>query len=195
MNKVSNTTATEANKNTAMTASPQSKNEKTAAAENRIAPLFVEAEKMLEKLADVTKETAQKAYEFFQKRGGELGRELDDWFKAESMIMRPVPVKVTETKDFVNVRAVVAGFKPEEIEISVKGNELFLSGKTESQEKKEDENTFYSEWRSNHFCRRLTLPSEVSADSVQANLKDGVLELSLPKVAEQEAAKISVKTA
>src|SRR5688572_17360589 len=75
--------------------------------ENGLSPIFVEAEKMFERFAEVTKETAKKAFEFFQRRGGEFGKELDDWFKAESEILRPVPVEITQTNGQINVTAAV----------------------------------------------------------------------------------------
>ena len=155
-------------------------------------PMLVKAEKMFERLADITKETAHKAYEIFQRRGGEFGRELDDWFHAESEVLLPVKVEITETDDKINVRAAVPGFKPEEIEVSVKDNILILSGESESFEKREDENTVFSEFRSNKFCRQLTLSSEVDEDKVKAKLKDGVLQLTLPKVPEKEAKQVLI---
>jgi HSP20 family protein len=166
--------------------------EEVKAAPRNLPPFFVEAEKMFDRLAELTQETAHKAYDFFLKRGGEFGRELDDWFKAESEVLRPVAVEITETKDIINIKATVPGFKPDEIEISVKDNILILSGKTEVEEKKEEENTVYSEWRSNRFFRQLTLSSEIDVEKVEARLKDGVLQLTLPKIAPREAKQVAV---
>jgi HSP20 family protein len=160
--------------------------------ENGLSPIFVEAEKMFERFSELTKETAKKAFDFFQRRGGEFGRELEDWFKAESEVLRPVPVEITESNGQINVSAAVPGFKPEEIEVSVKDNTLILSGKTEAEEKKEDEETFYSEFRSNRFFRQMTLPCEVEAEKVEANLEDGVLKLTLPKLPAREATQVKV---
>ena len=100
--------------------------------------------------------------------------------------------EITETGDKINVRAAVPGFKPEEIRVSVKNNLLILSGETESREKREEENTIFSEWRSNKFCRQFPLSSEVDAEGIEAKLKDGVLQLTLPKLAAQEAKQITV---
>ena len=155
-------------------------------------PMLVKAENMFERLADITKETARRAYEIFQRRGGEFGRELDDWFRAESEVLLPVKVEVTETGDQINIRAAVPGFGPEDIEVSVKDDVLILSGETESHKKSEDENTVFSEFRSNKFCRQLTLSSDVDEDKVTAKLKDGVLKLTLPKVPEKEAKQVPV---
>ena len=161
----------------------------------KFSPVFVEAEKMFERLAGITKETAQKAFEFFQKRGGEFGKEIDDWFNAESKVLRPVAVEITETDGSVNVTAAVPGFKPEEIEISVKNDLLIISGETEKREERKDENVIYSDWESNRFFRQLTLPGVVDSEKVEAVLKDGILRLSLPKVAALETKHVAVKAA
>jgi HSP20 family protein len=158
-------------------------------------PAFVEAEKMFDRMADITRETAARAFDYFMSRGGMFGTRFDDWLKAESEILRPTPVEITETKDMVNLKAAVPGFKPNEIEISIKDNDLIMSGERNVAEKNEDENTFYSEWHSNRFFRKLTLPSDVETEGVTANLKDGILTMSLTKKAAEEAAKIKVQTA
>lgn len=156
-------------------------------------PVLIEAEKMFERLSELTKETAQKAYELFERRaGGGFGTDLDDWLRAESEVLMPVRTEITETPEKISVRAAVPGFKPDEIKVSVKDNNLILSGETESNEKREDENTVYSEWRSDRFCRRFTLSSEVDAEKVEAKLQDGVLLLTLPKLSAQEAKQIPV---
>ncbi len=188
--------ATTRKKNTeqtnALATRPKSETERKA---EGFRPILVEAEKMFERLAEFTTETAHKAFEFFQRRGGRLGHELEDWYRAESEVLLPVMVDVTETDDRINVRAAVPGFKPDDIEVSVKDDILILSGETESRDKREDENTVLSEWRSNRFFRQLRLPSEVDPERVAAKLKDGVLQLTLPKVPEHEAKQVPVKTA
>ncbi|HEX6127296.1 MAG TPA: Hsp20 family protein [Pyrinomonadaceae bacterium] len=168
----------------------------TNAAMETISPTFVEAEKMFEKLTDITMETARRAFEFFRERGGEWGREVEDWFKAESEILRPVPVEIRESKDNLFVKAAVPDFKPDEIEVSVKDNMLIISGKTESRNEPDEEaNTIVREWRSNRFFRQLTLPSPVLAEKVTAKLTNGMLELTLPKAAEHGATKVAVAAA
>lgn len=159
---------------------------------DNFAPIFVETEKMFDRLADLTGEIAHKAFGFFRQRGGEFGHQLEDWFRAESEILLPVPVEITETKDNINIRVAVPGFKPEEIEVSIKDEILILSGKTEIEKKEEDENTIFSEWSSNKFCRQLILPSKVEAEKVKAKLKNGVLQMTLPKIATDKEIQITV---
>lgn len=158
-----------------------------------LSPVFVEAEKMFEKLTEVTEETARNAYEFFLKRGGQFGNPLDDWFSAEARLLRPVAVEITETDGMINVSAAVPGFKPDEIKLSVKDDQLILSGETEKCEESKDENLVYTDWVSNRFFRHLTLPAAVLTENVEAELKEGILRLSLKKAVSEEPKRIAVK--
>ena len=158
-------------------------------------PAFVDAERMIEKFAEITKETAARAYDFFVDRGAQLGTHLEDWLRAEAEMLRAAPAKITETKDMVNVLIAVPGFNADEIEVSVIDDMLIVSGETKDEMKEEGENTFYSEWRSDRFLRKLALPTAVDTKNVDAKLKDGILKLGLKKSAEHEVAKVKVQAA
>jgi len=155
-------------------------------------PTFTEAERMFERMAEVTRRAAENAFSFFSERGGELGRELEDWFKAETELLRPAPIEITENSKEIKVKAIVAGFDPENIEVKVKDNSLTINGESEEKKRNDDESTFYSEWRSNRFFRQMTLPSEVDAERTRADLSDGVLEIVLPKLRGKEPTKVKV---
>ncbi len=79
--------------------------EKPAAASPAGKPLFVEAEQLFEQMKELTQNIAQRAYDFFEARGREFGREFDDWFRAESEVLRRVPVEIKEVGDKLTVRA------------------------------------------------------------------------------------------
>lgn len=157
-------------------------------------PMFVEAERLLERMAELTTEIGHRAFEFFRMRGGELGRELDDWFNAEREVLRFVPVEMTETDSNILVTAAVPGFKPEEIEISIKDNLLIITGKTETKQRKDEESVVLDEWRSNQFLRQFTLPTPVDPVNATATLKDGILALTMPKTT-AEPKKVAVVAA
>ena len=154
---------------------------RSAVSGSPVAPAFVEADKMLEKMAELGREISAKAFEFFTLRTGGLDSRLDDWLKAESEFLQPATVEITETNNVVNVRVSIRGFKLQDIEVSIKNDCLFLSGETDIEAQREAEKTFYSEWRSNRFCRKLQLPTEVIAEGVETNLHDGILTLTLKK--------------
>jgi len=90
--------------------------------------------------------------------------------------------------------AEVPGFKMDEIEVSVMGNQLTIKGRRESSA--EEGTTFHRrERRTGEFMRTLTLPVDVDAEAVEATLKDGVLTVVMAKAKAALARKITVKSA
>jgi len=101
---------------------------------------------------------------------------------------------VKETKDAYIFRADLPGVKDEDLEISLTGNRLTISGKRE-QEKREQSDTYYASERSyGSFSRVFTLPEGTDGDNVKAELKNGVLELAVPKKPEVQPRKINIRT-
>lgn len=103
--------------------------------------------------------------------------------------------EIKETKDGFVFKADVPGVKESDLEISVTGNRLSIGGKREA-EKKEQTDTYYAYERSyGDFMRVFTLPDGVDTNSVQAELKDGVLMLNIKKTPEAQPKKIAVQSA
>jgi len=102
-------------------------------------------------------------------------------------------IDLTETDKSVEVRMDLPGVKPEEISIEVSGNTLRVSG--ERKEEKEEKGKTYHrvERYSGTFARAITLPCAVKDERVDAECKDGVLTISLPKADEAKTHKIKVK--
>ncbi len=101
--------------------------------------------------------------------------------------------EVKETKDGYLFRADLPGVKEKDLEISLTGNRLTVSGKREEESKDEGERYFTYERSYGTFSRSFTLPDGVDPDSVQAELKEGVLSLTIGKKPEVKARKIEVK--
>jgi HSP20 family molecular chaperone IbpA len=72
---------------------------------------------------------ARRAHELFEARGREHGHDLDDWLQARSELLCPVSIGMSESKDRVSVRANVAGFDPDEIEVSVEPGRITIMGR------------------------------------------------------------------
>jgi HSP20 family protein len=157
-------------------------------------PLFVEAEKLLEQMKEFSQAISHRAYEFFETRGRELGHELEDWFSAESEVLRRVPVEIQESDNQLIVRAELPGFNANEIQVSVEPRRISISGKVEMAAEPKAEKTVYTDRRPNRFCRLLDLPAEVDPTQAAARLKHGILELTLPKVAASKVIQVEVKS-
>ena len=82
----------------------------------------------------------------------------------------------------MTLRAELPGFRKEDVEISVSGNLLTISGETGSEEKEEKGEYYRSEISRGAFSRTLALPVEVDESKAKASMKDGMLELTLPKI-------------
>ncbi len=101
---------------------------------------------------------------------------------------------IKETKEAFVFKADVPGVKESDLEITLTGNRLSIAGKRES-EKKEQTDTFYAYERSyGDFMRAFTLPEGIDTNSVQAELKDGVLMLTIKKTPEAQPKKIAVQS-
>src|SRR5512133_1236630 len=102
--------------------------------------------------------------------------------------------EVKETKDGYVFKADLPGIKEKDLDISLTGTRLTVSGRREEEKKQEEERYFAYERSYGSFSRSFTLPEGVDAEHVQAELKDGVLTLSLAKKPEVKARKIEVQT-
>jgi HSP20 family protein len=102
---------------------------------------------------------------------------------------------VFERDGKVVLRADLPGLKAEDIDVTVQGDLLTLSGKREEEREVKEENYYCSERSFGEFSRTIRLPEGTSADSVEATYVDGVLEVTVPKPvqAEAKAEKVPVK--
>lgn len=135
---------------------------------------------------------ARRAFEIFDGNGHIFGNDLEDWFKAESELLHPVHVDVSETDEGLSVHAEVPGFTPKELEISVEPRRLTIMGKRETKEERKTKKTVYKERCSGEILRMVDLPAEINTEKVKATLENGVLSLEMPKAA--PAKKIAVET-
>jgi len=165
--------------------------------EHHLAPIKVtEFEKIFNRMHEMQETISRRAFELFEEGGRIFGRDLDNWFKAESELLHPVNVSIEETGEGLKVEAEVPGFKAEELEVSVEPRRLTITGKREAvKEEKKKGKAIYSERRAERILRVVELPVEVNAENVSAMLKDGVLEFTLSKAAPAKKITIEKKAA
>jgi len=85
------------------------------------------------------------------------------------------------------------GFKKDEIDINICGNSVEISGCKETKTDEKNKDYVRKERMSESFYRTMTLPEEVKYEEVSADLKDGVLEIMLPKKNPKPRKKIAIK--
>jgi HSP20 family protein len=131
---------------------------------------------------------------------GELDRLFDDFFGSPMRrtgdgqpqgVWAPA-VNVREDVNNYYVEAEVPGMSKDDLQIEVENNVLSLRGERRFEKKDEQENYHFVERSYGSFYRSFALPKNVDGDSIQAEYKDGVLHVTLPKRPEVKPKKISV---
>jgi HSP20 family protein len=117
---------------------------------------------------------------------GEADGAVTDWLPA---------VDIIEEKDRFVLRADVPGVEPKDIEISMDAGVLSLSGQRYEEARSEDAGMQRVERVSGRFFRRFSLPDTADAEGIKALSRNGILEVSIPKLPEVQARRIEVETA
>ncbi len=131
-----------------------------------------------------------------------LRREIDRLFEEPFGFLAPSTsffegwtpaVDIFEDKDKYTVKAELPGMKKEEIEVSLVGNTLTISGERKQELEKQERESYRSERYFGRFQRSVTLPEQVQENKIEAAYKNGVLTITLPKAEETKPRQISIK--
>jgi HSP20 family protein len=150
---------------------------------------------LVDRIQELFDLVSRRAYEIFDSNGRAIGRDLADWFQAEAELLHPVRLDLSESEDTFTVHAEVPGFTEKELEITVEPRRLIISGKHEAKEESKTKKMVRSERHANQILRVLDLPGEVDTEKAKATLKNGVLELEMPKAAPAKKVQIQARAA
>ena len=100
---------------------------------------------------------------------------------------------VYTTPDSLVVEAALPGVKPEDVDITVLGETLTISARTNSEQSRGEDGYTYREIRRGSFTRTVTLPSGLKSDAATASFENGLLRLSFPKAEEAKPRQIQIK--
>lgn len=158
------------------------------------APLrFVPPSDLFERVQKLHDLIARRAFEIFDDNGKTIGHDLEDWLKAESELVQPVHVDVSESNGSLIVKAEVPGFTARELEVALEPRRVTITGNRETKDERKDKKTIYTEICSDQVLRVIDLPEDVDVDKAGATLKDGILELKVPKAAPAKKTQIAPK--
>jgi HSP20 family protein len=99
---------------------------------------------------------------------------------------------VEELKDAYILKADLPGLTESDVDVTVMGNALTISGKREAEQEREGQRYYAIERGYGAFSRTFSLPDGANLDDLSANLKNGVLTLHIPKRPEVQPRKISL---
>ncbi|MCS6835685.1 MAG: Hsp20/alpha crystallin family protein [Anaerolineae bacterium] len=134
-----------------------------------------------------------------------IRRNTNPWFRMmdalmEGLTTEPAPrdnmmaLDVREDDTTYTIMAAVPGVKQEDINVQLHDGVLSIEAEIKSETTRENERTLVQERRYGRFARSLRLPNDVDGDNIQARYQDGVLTLTLPKVAQAQPRKIAINS-
>jgi len=129
----------------------------------------------------------------------EMNMLLGDFFGAgrggdEAGVMRWAPlVDIFEQNNHYELTADLPGLKKEDIKVEIHDNVLTLRGEKKIEDEKKDRNYRLNERYYGEFIRTFTLPENVEKSGIEAEFKDGVLKLTIPKAEKAKPKQIEVQ--
>lgn len=138
----------------------------------------------------------------FTRLRNEMDRTFDRFFSEPFGMMEPkifrtegwLPaIDVSETDNEVTVRAEVPGIAAKDLDISVSGTTLTISGQKEEQEEQKGEDYYQCERRFGSFRRVIELPAAIDADKTTAESDNGVVTIRVAKRPGVQPKKVQVK--
>ena len=107
-------------------------------------------------------------------------------------LLRPA-MDIVENDQEVILRLDLPGLKADDVNVSVEDHTLTISGEFGDTIEREGDRYHYRERRLGNFQRSVRLPSTVDTENVEATFENGVLNITLPKLAQAQPKRISVK--
>ena len=102
-------------------------------------------------------------------------------------------IDMYQTKDNVIIKSTIAGVRPEDIDITVANDMVTIKGARKKEENIVTDDYFYQECYWGNFSRSVIIPVDIDSESIEADLKDGILTVIIPKAAKAKTKKVKVK--
>ena len=102
-------------------------------------------------------------------------------------------IDMYQTKDNVIIKSTIAGVRPDDIDITVANDMVTIKGSRTREEKITQDDYFYQECYWGSFSRSVIVPVDIDSEEIEADLKDGILTVIIPKAAKAKTKKVKVK--
>lgn len=101
---------------------------------------------------------------------------------------------VYQTPTDIVIKTIVAGVKPDDLDISISRDMVTLRGSREESREVSDDDYFHRELYWGSFSRTILLPEEIDVEASEAVCRDGLLTIRLPKIDKRRQTKLKVKS-
>lgn len=120
------------------------------------------------------------------------GGNVEEWME-ESAEEGQLTVDVYQTATDIIIKTIVAGVKPEDLDISISRDMVTIRGKREEIREVSEDDYFHRELYWGTFSRTILLPEEIDVETSEATERHGLLSIRLPKVDKRRQTKLRVK--
>ncbi len=118
---------------------------------------------------------------------------VSDWMEEETQEEGELTVDVYQTPDMIVIKSMIAGVRPEDLDISITRDMVTIRGKREEERVANEDDYFTRELYWGSFSRTISLPQEIDVDEAEAIEKHGLLILKLPKMDKKRQSKLKVR--
>jgi HSP20 family protein len=140
------------------------------------------------------KEENEEPKKDYSSKGNSADKKSDrNWIEEENEEAE-LSVDVYQTPTDIVIQTMVAGVKPEDLELSIARDVITLKGKREENRNIDEENYFTKELYWGKFSRTLSLPAEVEPEEVEAVEKHGLITIKIKKVDKEKKNIVRVKS-
>ncbi len=126
-------------------------------------------------------------------RKNSISNTSNNWIEEEEK-EGELTVDVYQTPEMIVIKTMIAGVRPEDLDISITRDMVNIKGRREEEKVVRDEDYFARELYWGTFSRTVSLPAEIDVDEAEAVEKHGLLILKLPKLDKKKQSKLKVKT-
>jgi len=161
-----------------------------------VEPLSIKRTKSIfDEISQMQDRIMKRAYEIFQGSGGILGKELDDWLKAERELVWKPAIELSEKDGEFLLNVAVPGFDPKDIDVEVTPEDILVKAEVTHKHKEEKGEVYVCEFEAGNLFRSIRLPKKIDAENVKAEFKNGMLLLKAPVAEEAKAKEVKIEAA
>lgn len=136
---------------------------------------------LLSELLEIEHRISERAHELFREHGCQAGREYEYWLQAEKELLWRPCAELVETDGELRASFALAGLTAKDVKVLVEPNHLTVRAATQHEDRKEEGTCHFCEFHRGALYRSLALPSTIIPDKAQAEMKEGMLAVVLPK--------------
>lgn len=118
-------------------------------------------------------------------------KQKNGWLQSKSQ--GQLTIDAYQTPKEIIIKSPVAGSRLEDIDIAIENDMVTISGKREHETKISKEDYLYQEIYWGEFSRSVLLPQEVDASKAEAEFKNGLLTIRIPKIDREKNQKIKIR--